>query len=321
MNIVQKKALLVGLTSVLGFWISAFLHLTDPFWMLMTIVILLSEPTLHPFLKGMMRAGGRLVGLIVGLLMLHFVINDIFLLSFFLITVITFSNYLGFQSPYQYSYFYASLTFYLVFIIAAMMPDQLESFIIWRGAEILIGVILASLASMLLPYQHQLPQRKLSHPLQRSFKIALNAHLSFIICVWLGWYGAIPGIVSAYVVTADVSHQGARQKAIQRLFGCLLGGSIALSYLSFIEQTSLSISLCIFITLTTLIYMRHTSSKYGYVYLQAAIAFCISVITSGSGQVTNLTPALERLAGIILGCSVSLILNYLVFPAVHQNDP
>lgn len=319
LSIAAQKALLVGLTCLIGFWLAAYFHLQDPFWSLLTILILLSEPTVHPIYKGVLRTIGTLVGILFAVGLLAFVSNDKIILSFSLIISITLINYLGFRSEHQYSFFYAGLTFYLVYMVHALQPAELEHFIAWRIAEICLGVLLTIMASLFMPYEHAPAKLKSTHLWKLSFKIAVNAYLSFLLCLWIGWYGAIPGLVSAYIITATSSQGGAKKKTVQRFLGCFAGGCIGLSYLVFFEQTYLSMSIYIFLSLSTLAYGCFQISEWRYAYLQAAVAFCITIVSNEASTIDNIHPALERLAGILLGGLVALFVNQILFPEAHQN--
>lgn len=312
------QALLVSLTCVAAFWLSSYFNFKEPYWMLLTIIILLSDATNFPIRKGLLRLGGTIAGMMLGLICVQFCIDSKLAMSLSLLTVITVINYFGFKSLYQYAYFYAGLTFLLVYMIAAIDADSFEYFIAWRVSEIAVGVVICMLVSCLNIYaiKEKLPVK--NDCLKRSFKIALNAYLSFLACIAIGWYGLIPGMVSAYVITAEATYEGAVRKATHRFFGCIIGGLLALSYLRYIEQTAVSISMFVFIGIFSLVYMRLTYTSMSYVFLQAALALSITVVGSGNETVNEIVPALQRLSGILLGGGISLITSALLFPAAHQ---
>ncbi len=126
------------------------LHLSNPFWAVMSVIIImhpLAGPTLD---KGIMRIFGTLIGAALGYLIAGLAIDNILLFIGSIFFVISIAFYLSLITRYPYGCVIGGITAYLIIATLVYHPTATFDRAIWRVAEILVGVVSAWVVSLLI---------------------------------------------------------------------------------------------------------------------------------------------------------------------------
>lgn len=314
----NTQALLCAFACLTTFIVGNLLHFNDTYWALMTVFVLLLETNLHPVLKGIQRCLGTISGALLGLVTLPFFINDVIAVCVLLMVMLTVIAYLSFKSRYPYGLIFANITFFITVWAYAFIPETALEFITWRVADVTIGVLISFLFMLLLPLEGQGSMNLTTqHQFIHSVKIALSAFLSFYVCILLDWFGAISGVITAFVITLQSSFSKVQIKAQRRLLGCTMGGLAGLMTLVIASDNLILFSSVLFFVVYLLGYLKLTQKRDSYIYFQAGLAFFLAVITPDTNKSNDIIPALTRLAGIFLGSGVAITVSYLVYPEAH----
>lgn len=145
--------------------------------------------------------------------------------------------------------------------------------------------------------------------LKQSIKAGLTGVLALLIWMLSNWPSGIQGIISSLIISMQRNVEDMNIIGIQRLCGCLIGGTIALLLLklSYFDLSTLVFSLSLFGGVFHYLFFK--LKKNNYLFFQANLAFIITLVQVG-GPPDSLAPPLQRLAGIVIGilCS-SLVAN------------
>jgi uncharacterized membrane protein YccC len=116
-------------------------------------------------------------------------------------------------------------------------------------------------------------------------------------------------------VLADLdSNRMMVQKAMHRLFGCLVGGLTALVLLAIPLADFLPWLVALAAGTWLFAYVQSSSRGIGYLGTQAAVVF-IMMLMQGDGPPTSIIPALDRFAGIMIGMTTLFVVCLLLEPA------
>ncbi len=316
----MKQSLLTGLAALTSFLLANLLALPEPYWAVITVVMIFSDVTTHPFYKSLMRISGTFVGAIVGVLYIHFLANSEVLFFLGFLWLIFIFNYCAYHSRYSYAWLLGSITFFMIAATLCVKPEEATSFAYWRAIEISLGVVCAGFYMLFLPGHIERIEKKQppAFGIKRSIKTSITSFLTLLLWLHTGWYDGIVGIITSQVIAFELHHQNANKKALERMLGCLLGAVIGFSYLDFASQDLLPTSLFILFTFTLLRYLQDMLANHRYIFIQAAIALALAIIAKDNQSTVTITPALQRLAGIALGISVTVVVNYCLWPEVHR---
>ncbi len=155
-------------------------------------------------------------------------------------------------------------------------------------------------------------------------KLAIKSGLGFLLgsFVWIqsSWPYGLQGLISAFVISIQKNTADASWVAVQRIGGCILGGSIALLLLHFFYFNLLFLLICLLGASFIFSYQFNVNEKWGYFFWQSCFAFIMALVQNG-GPPTTIKPALQRLAGMIIGVScMSLIICYIIWPVYSQRQ-
>ncbi len=152
-----------------------------------------------------------------------------------------------------------------------------------------------------------------------AIRFALKGALAASICglIYLGF--AWPGIstcVMTVMVVAQSSVGASLRKSLLRFTGAALGGLAALTVIVGLMPNMESLASLLVVTtalFAAAAWLTTGSSRISYIGLQMAIALCLVLIDS-LAPTTDLTPAGNRLLGILLGITMMDLIDFLLWP-------
>ncbi|KTD31700.1 p-hydroxybenzoic acid efflux pump subunit AaeB [Legionella moravica] len=148
-------------------------------------------------------------------------------------------------------------------------------------------------------------------------KHCIKAGLSVLLALgfWFvsNWPGGLNGIISSLVISIkgknlfDMKHV-----SIHRFMGCFLGGGVGLISLAVFEMNLYELIIILLFFVWAFSYFMFKMTEYSYIGLQANIALIITLAQQG-GPPIGLDPPLQRLAGIIIGITATIIVANVVW--------
>jgi uncharacterized membrane protein YccC len=145
-----------------------------------------------------------------------------------------------------------------------------------------------------------------------ALKIALASTLAPVLWLQLDLPGGMGALITVIAVCMQHNITDVQHKGLLRMLGCLLGGALGILVLGFGINSLLLLLALLFIGTGLFAYI-FTSGGGGssYMGLQAGVAYLITLVNS-TGPALSLSPAIERLTGILLGLVIiSLIFNFI----------
>lgn len=156
--------------------------------------------------------------------------------------------------------------------------------------------------------------------LRYGIKVALSVLIALLGWLVLQWPFGASAVLTALVVTQG-SLGGSNRKAMLRLAGALIGGfGLAIPSIILIMphiDTLYSFSVLIFVVMFLCAYVITGSERISYLGLQAAIAFCLTLVPDAKQDV-SMNPAFTRAVAVFLGSLVGVLVVRFVWP-VHAS--
>ncbi len=328
-----RLAALPALVVVLATVLACALDLPDPWWAGISGFITTQTTRQGAVQKGARRLIGTMAGAALALPGVGWFVYDPVLCSLGLFVVAAVGMLGVVVSPHGYAWQIAAITFSIVVLTALDDPTRAFATAVFRSAEVALGVGTAVLAARALapagsaapppppPGWHDLFGRQwpaVLHGVRSGIAVAV------LPVIW-GWFDlpaltaiamTVVSILAAPVLATHPLDDAGRiiDKSVKRLIGCGLGGGIAVALLA-LPLDSLPLWLAaLFAGLWLFGWLESSTRGIGYAGIQAALAFII-VLVQGEGPPVSLIPALNRLAGIVLGLLILLGVSFVVRPA------
>lgn len=149
-----------------------------------------------------------------------------------------------------------------------------------------------------------------------ALKTGIAVCLAVLILNVLQWDSSISAMVTTFIV-AQLSIGGSVRKAMLRLGGAFLGGTLALLVILLIVPyiTSLqAFAVVIGIVMFFCAYAYTGPEQTAYAGLQTALAFVI-VLVAGPKQEISIMPGVYRLVGVMLGTVISIGVETVLWPS------
>ncbi len=147
--------------------------------------------------------------------------------------------------------------------------------------------------------------------IKHSLKVALAASLTMLIWYAIKSPAIVTGLVSVLVV-AQLNIYSSHQKARSRILGCLLGGTIGILLIA-LPLNLLFFYLLSALTILSFAYLSAGKGNLIDIGIQANVALSTAVITQWGAQLTA-QAALGRVAGVLLGSTIAVMVGYFVWP-------
>jgi len=322
---------------------SSVLNLDDLSWAAFSGYMVMRGSIVETFRRGLMRIIGTAGGALLGLLVAPGTANDPLLLMVFLLLVSWIGTFQSLATNYSYAWLFFGLTAGMVTTEALASPDFVVHFAATRVAEITVGtcacLVVASLYSDTSDRREEHAQDRLwcgrLHDwlnenwlrghwllLEHSTRAALAVALLPFVWRWFGIEEFSQTAVTSYVVMIVPSAAvGKRRYATiyeriaHRTLGCLLGSAAALVSIG-LFGTGLPVTVLTLAAGVWIGYQIQTGKEINYLGTQFTLGLLITLV-QGPAPITDITPGLERLVGIVIGSAV-LCLTTLVWPLVQD---
>ncbi len=132
--------------------------------------------------------------------------------------------------------------------------------------------------------------------------------------VWVWWN--LPGlsqIAVSVIAVFQLDLIATYKKGLLRIQGCFIGAITVILLLGLDVQNTATYLLIIFIVLLGFNYVHYADESINYFGTQASVAYLVG-ITATNSPILLISPALERLAGIIMGVLVSVLISSFLWP-------
>ena len=339
------QALAAALSVALAALAALILHSDEPWWAAVSAWMVTRSSLAAALSRGMMRIVGSTVGAAIAVVVLGwFVYQPLpFCLCLF---VIAWIGLFGFaKSRHGYAWLILAITGNLVMLIALDQPQTAFTIAVNRIADVTIGTTSALLVTFLLPALPDSPSAPIASssttlPLRfwlrrhaRQFELWLGENLSLILHAcrggltvmvlplllnWLAPLGSSTLAVTAVAVMAipttairETDGRTVVQRGVHRLVGCALGALLGLVCLYWVGSNFPLWLLLLMAGVWFNSQIQSGSTGISYVGTQAGLAFLLSMV-QGQGPPLSPIPGIDRLAGIIAGLSVLLVITMII---------
>lgn len=289
--------------------------------------------------RALMRIAGTLSGAAFGVVLVPMIADEppLLVVSLFIATWIGIFGAL--KSRYSYAWVFFGITAGLVMTEALAAPDNVLHFAATRVAEITVGtascVLVASLFSPSRMETHTGAQiianaareaspasRVLSEAwfevhgvlLGHAMRSALAVALLPLVWRWFEIEDFSQTALTSFVimvvpdaVVGEGRHRAIIERMAHRAAGCLLGSVVALGSLSALGDTLLPSLIVLSVGVWIGHHVQNGRSGVSYVGTQFVLGL-LTTLVQGPGPITDITPGLERLVGILIGIAVPCLL-------------
>jgi uncharacterized membrane protein YccC len=339
------EALAAALSVAVAALAALMLHSDEPWWATVSAWMVTRSSLAAALSRGLMRIVGSTAGAAVAVILLgRFAYEPLpFCLCLF---VMAWLGLFGFaKSRHGYAWLIWAITGNLVMLIALDQPDTAFTTAVNRIADVTIGTTSALLVTFLLPAlpdspstpvvssSNALPLLFWSRRHARQFELWLRENLPLILHAcrggltvmvlplllnWLAPLGSSTLAVTAVAVmaipTTAIREPDGRtvvQRGIHRLVGCALGALLGLLCLHWVGSNFPLWLLLLMGGVWFNSQIQSGSTGISYVGTQAGLAFLLSTV-QGQGPPLSPIPGIDRLAGIIAGLSVLLVITMII---------
>lgn len=318
----ERQALVAAtgcwLAAVLAFWAGT----SDPWWACISAWVVANPNRDALVLKSGMRVAGTLIACIVGYNLALLLEGQPVAQALVLAMVCMAGIIMRYRSRFDYAWLLGAITIAMALVGSMTDPATLYEFVLYRGLEICIGVFAAMVASLVLG--ENLPEKPKGFAPGTDEErlealhaaIIAGAALLTAMALW-SWYDlpSILQIVVSILAVLDRDIAVMRAKSLQRVMGCLVGGSAGLVITAAGVSSFFVWSILFVGGLMALAHLYHGRGGYSYVGLQGGFAFILAMVT-GLGPPDTIDPIVERVAGMLIGVVVLLAVVAILRPAL-----
>lgn len=145
-----------------------------------------------------------------------------------------------------------------------------------------------------------------------SIKAGLTTMLALGLWLFINLPGGLNGIISSIVISARRNLYDMQNTGSMRLLGCLLGGGTGLYFIMTFTMSLYLLLVIIFFTVWAFSLFSFRHINYAYLGMQANVAIILVMAEHGASVMTVL-PAIERMAGIVIGIVASFVVANLIW--------
>lgn len=319
----EINAIATAFAALLAALIAFALHLENAWWAAISAWMIMNVPEPHAvFVKGFLRIAGTIVGAVVGCFITAQVEGYASLQMIVLGTAVALGCYQRHHAEYAYAWFIGFLMIAMLIAESLQEPTEVVSFAYWRVYEIITGV---SVATAVIFCMRRVDPAAAATPApaakvdERQLAIAcVFAGVVVVLIVAIWQFYDIPSIFQVIVTITAVQFPDladTRRMALNRLAGCIMGGTAGLLMVGLANQALMLWALTFFFGMFVLSLIHHGGSRriHPYIGTQAGMAFIIAMITA-DGPSSTILPVLDRLTGIFLAFVIVGALAYAVEP-------
>ena len=317
-----RIALCASLSGVGAVLVALALHLDDPWWAAISAVSVLQAEASATLTRSIERMIGTVLGALIGYLLAPLVAWH---LAFEIACagIVALTVYGQGRTVRSYAVLLFGVTALLVLFGTLSTPGESLNLAVDRTLEVLTGIVVAGVVTYVLhPVQGALRPAApkpgiLSRPVDADLLgIAIEGGIAVAVipAVWTAF--ELPGLdqtpITAFVVMTAMRGDP-RLKALTRALGCLMGGLFGIASIGLVADAVLPWLACLGVGLYIAAFLQHGGGAAAYAGHQAAIAITL-VMVQGPAATSDLTPAVDRLAGIVGGIGVVWTVTALLGP-------
>ncbi|MFC4625928.1 FUSC family protein [Daeguia caeni] len=156
-----------------------------------------------------------------------------------------------------------------------------------------------------------------TNPVYQRFalKTTLAAILSYMFYASINWQGIHTAMVTCYVASMGTAGDTIHKLAL-RIGGCLVGAAIGIASLIYLMPYMVNVAslmLLVFVVALFAAWVAAGTEKISYAGVQIGLAFTLTVL-QGFGPSTELSPAWDRIVGILVGNFAVYLVSTLIWP-------
>jgi uncharacterized membrane protein YccC len=312
-------ALLTACATVVCLFLAEWLGLAYSNLAVWTTYLVVVEYSFTSFQKGLERIVGRGLGILAGLVLATWFHDTAVLTLVLLVALLTIFFYFYFAGRLAYTFLNAGLYVVAVFEIDHASPASAVSTAGELFAAVLCGVLVANVVTWMFGAEHDLNIQVGQTPLWPLRGDWLSQSLMLSVTVLLTLFGAnVLGLpaekaaISVMLLTVTPHVQAMILKGELRIAGALLAAAWALG--SFVLVGVLPhfplLAALLFLGQFVAGYVTRTAGKYAYLGVQMGLVLPM-LLVAPRAEFGTLTPAIQRLEGILLGLAASVIVAVL----------
>jgi uncharacterized membrane protein YccC len=325
---------------------ATILNLDDLSWAAFSGYMVMRGSVAETFTRGLMRIAGTTGGALLGLLLAPTAADDPLLLMVFLFFVSWVGTFQSLATRYSYAWLFFGLTAGMVTTEALASPGSVVHFAATRVAEITVGtcacLVVASLFSdtpsgkiqsasgelwcgRLRDVLHEDWLREHWPLFEHSTRAALAVAALPLVWRWFSIEDFSQTAITSYVVMIVPStavwerrHVTVYERMAHRTLGCLLGSAVALIAIGFFG-TGILVTVFTLAAGVWIGYQVQIGRDINYLGTQFTLGLLITLV-QGPAPITDITPGLERLLGIVIGSAVLCLMIFL-WPLIEDKYP
>jgi uncharacterized membrane protein YccC len=316
--------------TVIATLIACAMHLDDPWWASISGYMATQRTGAASVQRALLRIAGTVAGATVAVVAVDWVAYDIPATCLLIFSICTISIIGNNVSHYAYSWLLVGLTCVLVTVVSLGNPGLAPDTAIIRVLEVVVGSTVAAAVSYVFT-----PASAAPLPVSPGWsglfgpKLYITLHamrwsvaVALVPLIWR--YFEVTDMTQMAITLVMVmstpaaadpaeTHRLVVTKGLQRLLGCLIGGSIGLLLLALSIDTLLPWLLMLVVPLWLCSYVQNGTSSATYVGTQAGFVLILTMV-QGLGPPLNLTPGIERFAGIFFGLLIVMLVVSVTAP-------
>jgi uncharacterized membrane protein YccC len=328
------------LSVLLAVGIATILNLDDLSWAAFSGYMVMRGSGVETIRRGLMRIAGTVGGALLGLLLAPTAADRSELLMAFLFLVSWIGIFGSLATKYSYAWLFFGLTAGMILTQTLASPDSVVHFAATRVAEIVVGTCACLFVAGLLSdasinkEKHSNPEFRCGHLpealsenwllrhwplLEHSTRCALAVALLPLVWRWFSIEDFSQTAITSYIVmivpsmaVQERQQRNVYERMVHRTLGCLLGGTVALLCVGLfgtgLAATAIILAAGVWVGYSIQIGCEGIS----YLGTQFTLGLLITLV-QGAGPITDATPGLERLLGILIG-SATLCMVITTWP-------
>jgi uncharacterized membrane protein YccC len=319
-----------GLVAAVGVWLAAvaafWIGVDDPWWAAISAWVVANPDRQALTLKSGMRLAGTFAGGVLGYQLALLIEGQAVLQALVLFAAGTVGTLMRFRSRFGYAWLLGTITISMAVIGSIQDPATLHAFVVFRCTEIGVGVLAALAAALVLGRDVHGPPAAPATPAPSRLE---EWHAALIgglmpVAILLAWSAfdlpSLLQIVVSAVVVIDRDVAVMRVKGLQRILGCLLGGVTGLLFAAGGFTGFFPWSVVFIGGMLALAHLHHGRGAHTYVGTQGGFAFILAMVT-GPGPPDTIEPVVQRLAGMLCGVVLLLVVVAVARPFLEWLVP
>jgi uncharacterized membrane protein YccC len=334
-----REPLKAVLSVLLAVTLADALQLDDLSWAAFSGYMVMRADISEATQRGLMRIAGTVSGAAFGVVLAPVIADEPALLVVSLFVATWIGSFGSLKSRHSYAWVFFGITAGLIMTEALAAPGNVLHFAATRAAEITVGTVSCILIASLFSASRMGAQtgaqviantareptpvpEMLSEAwfeahwvwLEHATRSALAVALLPLIWRWFEIEDFSQTALTSFVIMVvpdtvirEGRHRAIIERMIQRAAGCLLGSAAALASLSALGDTLLPSLLVLSVGVWLGHHVQNGRNGVSYVGTQFVLGLLVTLV-QGPGPITDITPGLERLVGILIGVAADCLL-------------